>query len=109
MANATHRVATDQTLQATNTALAALSKDQTLQAIATILASVKSVNGKYGVVVLDSGDIVISKNTSGSKTIGQVLTELQTAVGATPLTFTPTEISGSDGDYKLTVTQGTPS
>ena len=95
----------DATLQNTNTALGLLGKDATLQAVAEILASVKSINGKYGVVVLDSGDILITNG--GSKTVKQVLTELETAVGNTPLTFTPTQISGDD--YKIVVTTGTPS
>ena len=107
-------LAKDTTLQGTNTALGllgkdatlqTLGKDATLQAIAEILASVKSVNGKYGVVVLDSGDILITNG--GSKTVKQVLTELETAVGHTPLTFTPTLISGDD--YKIVVATGTPS
>ena len=98
-------LAKDATLQGTNTALGLLGKDATLQAIAEILTSVKSVNGKYGVVVLDSGDILITNG--GNKTVKQVLTELETAVGNTPLTFTPTLISGDD--YKIVVNTGTPS
>lgn len=102
-------LASNTTLQATNTALGLLGKDASLQAIANILASVKSVNGKYGVVVLDSGDILISKNTQNSKTTKQVLTELQNAIDATPLTFTASEISGKPGQYALIVETGTPS
>ena len=86
-----------------------LSKDATLQAIAEILTSVKSVNGKYGVVVLDSGDILIAKNTTGSKTVEQVLAELQTAVAATPLEFTPVRVQGTASDYMIEITLGTPS
>ena len=106
-------LAKDQTLLATNQALALLATDATLQALTEalvgVLASVKSVNGKYGVVVLDSGDILISKTAQNSKTISEVLTELAAAVAATPLTFTTSQISGSSTDYLLTVTQGTPS
>ena len=122
-------LATDTTLQASNTALGLLAKDATLQnsnaalallakdatmvafanALVEVLAAVKSVNGKYGVVVLDSGDILISKNTVGSKTVKQVMTELEDAVAATPLSFTASAIQGADGDYKITVTTGTPS
>ena len=105
-------LAKDQTLLATNQALALLATDTTLQALTEalvgVLASVKSVNGKYGVVVLDSGDILISKTAQGSKTISEVLAELAEAVEATPLTFTTSPISGSSTDYLLTVTQGTP-
>lgn len=90
-------------------ALELLSKDETLQAIASILSSVKSVNGKYGVVVLDSGDILISKTAQNSKTVKTVLTELETAVDETPLAFTPSLISGTTDQYKITVTTGTPS
>ena len=97
MATATKKLATDETLNL-------LGKDATLQAIAEILASVKSVNGKYGVVVLDSGDILITNG--GSKTIKQVLTELQAAVDNTPLSFTAQAASG--GDYKIVITTGTP-
>jgi hypothetical protein len=57
---------------------------------------------------LDSGDILISKSTSGSKTIKAVLTELENAVAATPLTFTPTAIAGAENDYKINVALGTP-
>ena len=104
-------LAKDTTLQLTNTALGLLAKDASLQEMATalveVLASVNSVNGKYGVVVLDSGDILISKTAVGSKTIAQVMTELQAAVAATPLSFTATLIEGND--YQVTVAQGTPS
>ena len=91
--------------------LALLAKDATMSSLLTqiveVLASVKSVNGKYGVVVLDSGDILISKSAVGSKTVAQVLSELAAAVAATPLTFTAQQISGDD--YKIIVTTGTPS
>ena len=104
---------TNTTLQATNTALGLLAKDTTLsgsnsllEAIANILISVRSVNGEYGVVVLDSGDILINKNVVSSKTVETVLSELEDAVANTPLTFTPTLISGDD--YNITVTIGSP-
>jgi len=102
-------LAKNTTLQATNTTLELLAKDTTMQEIAEILCSVKSVNGKYDVVVLDSGDILISKSAQNSKTVKTVLTELQNAVSATPLSFTATSISGTEDDFKVTVTQGTPS
>ena len=106
-------LAQNTTLQATNTALGLLAKDATLigsnallEAIANILISVRSVNGEYGVVVLDSGDILINKNVVSSKTVEEVLSELEDAVENTPLTFTPTLISGDD--YNLVVTVGSP-
>ena len=74
-----------------------------------VLVSLKSVNGKYGAVVLDSGDIVISKSVSGSKTIAQVLAEIQTAISLTPLDFGVEQISGTEDEYLLTIDQGTPS
>ena len=105
-------VAKDATLEASNTALGLLAKDETLLAMANalvdVLASVKSINGKYGVVILDSGDILISNNTVGSKTVKAVLTELEEAVAETPLSFTATAIPDTEADYKITVTQGTP-
>ena len=105
-------LAKDTTLQASNTALGLLAKDATLLAMANalvdVLASVKSINGKYGVVIMDSGDILISKNTVGSKTVKAVLTELEEAVAETPLSFTATAIPDTEDDYMITVTQGTP-
>ena len=107
-----YALATDETLQESNTALGLLAKDVTLLALANalveVLASVKSINGKYGVVILDSGDILISKNTVGSKTVKTVLTELENAVAETPLSFTATGIPDTEDDYMITVTQGTP-
>jgi hypothetical protein len=103
-------LAKDASLQATNTALALLAKDSTLSALAEslveVLASVKSVNGKYGIVILDSGDILISKFATGSKTIREVLAEMQNAIAETPLSFTAENISGDD--FKIIVIQGTP-
>lgn len=107
MSEVQKRLATDQTLQGTNTKLEALSKDATLQAIAEILTSVKSVNSKHGVVVLDMSDIPISKTTPSSKTAYEVLTEMTAAVEATPLTVTAENVSGDD--YTIVVTLGTPS
>ena len=106
-------LAKDATLGNTNTAIGLLAKDTTLlssnallEAIGNILISVRSVNGEYGVVVLDSGDILINKNVVSSKTVEEVLSELEDAVENTPLTFTPTLISGDD--YNITVTIGSP-
>ena len=105
-------LAKDVTLTATNTALGLLAKDTTLLAMANalvdVLASVKSINGKYGVVIMDSGDILISKNTVGSKTVKTVLTELEEAVAETPLSFTATAIPDTEDDYMITVEQGIP-
>ena len=138
MSEVQKRLATDQTLQSTNTALGLLAKDSTLgaantalgllakdttlnsivknvtvegtngilEAIAEILVSVRSVNGKYGIVVLDSGDILIRSTDPNSKTVEEVLVELEEAVDNTPLTFTPTLISGDD--YSVVVTVGSP-
>ena len=106
-------LAKDSTLGNTNTALGLLAKDATLsgsntllEAIANILISVRSVNGEYGIVVLDSGDILINKNVVDSKTVEEVLVELEDAVESTPLTFTPSLISGND--YNVSVTIGSP-
>ena len=74
-----------------------------------MLASVKSVNGKYGVVVLDSGDILFSKSAQNSKTISTMLTEMGAAIAATPLSFAASHIADTESDYKITVSQGTPS
>lgn len=71
-----------------------------------VLASVKSVNGKYGVVVLDSGDILISK--SGGKTIRETVSDMQTAISKTPMTIVASEISMSVDDYLASITTGTP-
>ena len=106
MAEADKRLATDSTL-------GTLAKDSTLVAFANalvnVLASVKSVNGKYGVVVLDGGDILFSKSAQNSKTIKAMLTEMGTAIAATPLSFMASLISGTESDYRIIVSQGTPS
>ena len=129
MSEVTRRLATNTTMDtlAKDTTVNTLAKDTTLQAIGTslgtlaaggsisaladalvdALASVKTVNGKYGVVVLDSGDILITKTNTSGKTVKQILTELQAAVSATPLEFSASQVSGDD--YKVTVTTGTPS
>ena len=73
-----------------------------------VLASVKSVNGKYGVVVLDSGDILISKSAAGSKSVQTMLSEMNAAIAQTPLTFGASPITGTDNDYLLEISQGTP-
>lgn len=73
-----------------------------------VLASVKSVNGKYGVVVLDSGDILISKSEAGSKSVQTMLSEMNAAIAQTPLTFGASQIAGTDDEYLLEISQGTP-
>ena len=105
-------VAKDATLLDTNVALGLLAQDASLvtfaNALVEVLASVKSVNGKYGVVVLDSGDILISKSIQNSKTVQEVLQEATDAIARTPLTFATSAIAGTEDDYLLTVTTGTP-
>ena len=93
--------AIDQHKTATQTGLEVLTNE-----LIGVLASVKSINGKYGVVVLDSGDILISRTTQGSKTVKQMIEEMQATIAKTPLTFGATQIEGDD--YTLTITQGTP-
>ena len=101
-------LAKDATLTATNTALAATNTalETLLNGLIGVLASVKSVNGQSGVVVLDSGDILIDQTLVSSKTVQEMLSEMETAISQTPLSFSTSQISGND--YLLTVTQGTP-
>lgn len=73
-----------------------------------LLASVKSINGKYGIVVLDSGDILITKDQGNSKTIKQMLTEMNDAIALTPLSFSTELITGTAADYTLNIVVGTP-
>lgn len=77
-------------------------------AMVEVLASVKSINGKYGVVVLDSGDLLINKNASGSKTVKTMVEEMQEAIAKTPLHFSTESNPDISDDYTLMVTLGTP-
>ena len=99
MATVTKPMALDETLQATNTAIGnVVSK---LTEVKEALETVKSVNGKTGVVVLDGRDINMDESAATKTTIKNAVTALQTKA----VTFDLTNIEGDD--YLLTITQGT--
>lgn len=88
-----------------------------LQTIAEAIEAVHSVNGMDGDVVIDASTIQTNKLDPNSKTISQllseeqtlvnnVISEIQAAIGRTPVSFSASQIE--DEDYLLTITLGTP-
>jgi len=91
MATVTKPMALDETLQETN---------EILEEIAGALGTVKSVNGKTGIVVLDGRDINLDESATAKVSVKNAVAALQENAASVSVT----NISGDD--YLLNITQG---
>ena len=87
MATVTKPMALDETLQATNTAIGAITSK--LTDVIAAMNNVKSVNGKKNVVVLDGRDINMDESAETKVTIKNAVAALQ----AKAVTFSITNIT----------------